>query len=103
MFSKIDKIKNIIKNSPEPKLIEEAFRFAESYYKEREKTSKENYLDHVIKVATIINEMGADPKVIAAGLLHDVLDEIPVSAQKIELKEIENKFGKEVAFMVERV
>jgi len=103
MFNKIDKIKNIIEKSSDPKLIEGAFRFAEAYYKERERISKENYFDHAIKVATTLNEMGFDSKVIAAGLLHDVIDEIPTFTQKIELKEIEKKFGKEVMFMVERV
>ena len=102
MFNKIDRIKNIIKKSSDPKLIEESFNFAEVAYKEKQRISKENYIDHVIRVALVLDEMELDPKTISAALLHGVVDGLPASTKNIELNEIEKKFGKEIAFLVER-
>lgn len=103
MFNKIEKIKSIIKKSSDPTLIEGSFKFAEAAYKENERISKENYIDHAIRVALFLDEIGLDAKTIAAAFLHDVADELPPSAKKIELDEVKKKFGKEVAFLVERV
>lgn len=103
MFNKTTEVKNIIKRSPDPKLIEEAFEFAREAYKERTRISGENYIDHAIRVASLLDKMGVDSKTIVAAFLHDAADELPPSAKKIELNEITKKFGEEVAFLVERV
>jgi len=97
------KLKNLIKNTDKPYLIEKVFDFAQEAYKERERMSQENYIDHALRVALLLKNMGLDSETLAAALLHDVVDESPSSAKKMELREIERKFGKETAFLVEKV
>lgn len=98
-----NKIQQIINKSLQPKLLEGVFKFARAAYKEKERVSGENYIEHAVNVASILNEMNLAPTTIAAGILHDAVDELPSSVKKAELVEIEKKFGKEVAFLVERV
>ena len=97
------KIQKILKGSSDRDLIEEVFKFAKTAYKDRKRLSGENYIEHAIRVASTLSEMNLDSKIIAAGLLHDVVDEMPFSLKKIELKEIEKNFGKEVSFLVKKV
>jgi GTP diphosphokinase / guanosine-3',5'-bis(diphosphate) 3'-diphosphatase len=95
-------IETLIKNSPNPALTRAVFEFAENAYKEMKKVSEENYIYHAVRVASVLNDMKLDQKTIDAALLHDVVDDLPLSAKKIHLEEIEKKFGKEIAFLVER-
>jgi len=97
------KIQKVLKRSSDRDLIETAFKFAKTAYKDRKRLSGENYIEHAIRVASVLSEMNLDSKTIAAGLLHDVVDEMPFSLKKIELKEIEKKLGREVSFLVKRV
>jgi len=96
-------IQKLISRSSNPKLIEEAFEFAKKAYKERYRISGENYIDHATRTALLLDKMDLDPTTIAFGLLHDVLDDAPNSAKKIEIKEIEKKFGKEVGILIEKI
>ncbi len=96
-------IQKIIKKSPDPKLIESAFEFAKENYKDKNRISGENYIFHALRVAEALDKMGLDPKTIAFGLLHDVVDDMPSSAKKVEIKEIEKKFGQEIAELVEKI
>lgn len=98
-----NKIRKILKRSPDRDLVKAAFKFAKTAYKGRKRLSGENYIEHTIRVSLFLSEMNLDSKTIAAGFLHDVIDEMPLSLKKIELKEIEKNFGQEVAFLVERV
>lgn len=95
-------IDNLIKKSPNPELTRAVFHFAENAYKEMKKVSEENYIYHAVRVASILNDMKLDQTTIDAALLHDVVDDLPVSAKKIHLDEIAKKFGKEISFLVER-
>jgi len=97
------KLKSLIKKIDNPDLIERVFDFAQAAYKERERMSQENYIDHALRVAILLKNMGLDSETLAAALLHDVVDESPSSVKKLELKEVEKKFGKEISFLVERV
>ena len=96
-------IQKIINRSRDPKLIEGAFEFAKLAYKDKNRTSGENYIIHAVRVASMLDKMELDPTTIAFGLLHDVLDDVPGSARKIELKEIEKKWGKEMARLIEKI
>jgi len=96
-------IQRLIKRSSDPKLIETAFEFAKKAYKEKFRVSGENYIDHAVRVALMLDEMELDATTVAFGLLHDVLDDIPGSAKKINAKEIENKFGKDIGGLVEKI
>ena len=98
-----NEIQKIIKNSPNPELIEDAFEFAKEAYKEKNRLSGENYIYHATRVALTLDKMGLDSITVAFGLLHDVLDDIPVTTKKIALGEIEKRFGKEIANLVEKI
>lgn len=95
-------IQKLIKKSSNPKLIKDAFDFAERAYKEKYRISGENYIAHAARVASTLNKMGTDPDTVAFGLLHDVLDDLPASSKKIEAKELEKKFGREISRLIER-
>ncbi|MDR2731701.1 MAG: RelA/SpoT family protein [Fibromonadaceae bacterium] len=60
--------------------------------------SGEPYIKHPIEVAKILADLKMDSAVIAAGLLHDVVEDTTHS-----IKEIQEKFGTEVAEMVDSV
>jgi len=96
-------IQKIIKKSLAPKLIEDAFEFATKAYKEKYRISGENYIVHATRVALALDKMNLDATTIAFGILHDVLDDVPGLAKKVETKEIEKKFGKEISKLVEKI
>ena len=95
MENLLEKIKE---NSKEPALIEKAFEFAKSAHSGQKRFSGEEYIEHPLRTALTLSEMSLDSKTIAAALLHDIVDDTPVS-----LNEIEEKFGKEIAFLVDGV
>ena len=84
-------IQKIINRSSNPKLIEDAFEFAKEAYRGKNRISGENYIVHAERVALELCKMNLDPTTIAFGLLHDVLDDAPGFARKVEIKEIEKK------------
>ncbi|HPN54612.1 MAG TPA: RelA/SpoT family protein [Candidatus Moranbacteria bacterium] len=80
------------------KLITEAYDFATKAHAGQKRDSGEDYIQHPIAVARILAQMGMRSKTISAGLLHDVAEDTPTS-----LEEIEKKFGKEIACIVDGV
>ncbi|MDP2741724.1 MAG: HD domain-containing protein [bacterium] len=99
----INAIQKIIEKSSDPKLIADVFEFSKQAYREKFRASGENYLEHTTRVAFSLNRMGLDTVTVAAALLHDVADDIPLSSQNIQLHEIEKRFGKEIAYLVEKI
>lgn len=97
------KIQKIIKHSDNPKLIEDTFLFAKEFYKDKKRLSGENYIHHAVRVASVLDGMKMDSIVIAFGLLHDALDDLPPYTKKIALSDIENKFGQELADLIKRI
>ncbi len=96
-------IQKLIKNSKDPKLIEEAFNFAKEAYKERLRFSGESYIEHAINVALILQQMKLDQKTVIAGLLHDIADTSSLSPEKkFDLGEIKKRFGQDIARIVEK-
>ncbi|MDQ3076686.1 MAG: RelA/SpoT family protein [bacterium] len=91
---------NLIKNpSPEDiTLIEKAYRFAEEAHKDQKRYSGEPHFVHLYETAKNLAELGMDTDTIAAGFLHDSLEDTKVSAQ-----EIQKEFGSEILFLVEGV
>lgn len=102
-LQKMNEIQKIIKNSSNPKLIEDAFEFAKEAYKEKRRLSGENYIEHALRVASALDKMGLDPLTVAFGLLHDVIDDMPAPTKKNELSGVEKKFGKEITNLVEKI
>jgi RelA/SpoT family (p)ppGpp synthetase len=98
-----DEIQKLIKKSSNPKLIEDAFVFAKEAYKEKFRISGENYLIHATRVAGQLSKMELDPTTVAFGILHDALDDVPVFARKVEVKEIEKRFGRDIGQLIEKI
>ena len=79
-------------------LICRAFQFAYGLHEGQYRASGEAYIAHPIAVATILREFGGSPPMIAAGFLHDVVEDTDVTVE-----EIEAHFGSEVRGLVEGV
>jgi len=82
----------------ELKSVLEAYEFAKLQHAEQFRRSGEPYIIHPLKVAQILAEMKLDTVSIKAGLLHDVVEDTATP-----LLEIEQRFGKEVARIVDGV
>lgn len=80
----------------------EKIRYTYSYAYEKHKgqfrKSGEEYIIHPLNVAIILTGIYADCDTLCAALLHDVVEDCDV-----ELSEIEEKFGKDIAFLVDGV
>lgn len=79
-------------------LIKEAYEFAEKAHEDKERYSGDPYFTHVFETAKILAEIGMSPTVVAAGLLHDTIEDSDVTDE-----DIEQKFGGEILFLVEGV
>jgi len=92
--------KELVKNRSEDdiKLIGYAFSFAQKAHAGQMRESNEPYFNHVFETAKTLALVGADTKTIAAGFLHDVIEE-----SGVDVKVLEKEFGKEIAFLVEGV
>lgn len=85
-------------NNDENKLICQAFEFAYKLHENQKRKSGEPYIIHPVAVACLLKELGGDSAMIAAGFLHDVVEDTDVT-----LEEIERRFGQEVRQLVEGV
>lgn len=79
-------------------LLKNAFEFAKKAHDGQKRMSGEDYFIHPFETAKILAELGVGPKTIAAGLLHDVLEDALISRE-----EFEKEFDKEILFLVEGV
>jgi len=86
--------------SPEGKwsIIEEAYHFAVKAHAGQTRVSGDVYILHPLGVAQIIANLELDPVTIAAGLLHDVVEDTEVT-----LAELKEKFGEEIGLLVDGV
>ena len=82
--------------TPDIALVERAFEFSESAHRGQFRKSGEPYITHPLAVASILSEWRLDAEGLAAALLHDVMEDTPVLRS-----EIESKFGRPVAAMVD--
>ena len=64
----------------------QALDFATQAHGMQTRASGEPYVTHPIEVATLLLEMGMDKSTIAAGLLHDVLEDTPVTPEDLAAK-----------------
>jgi GTP diphosphokinase / guanosine-3',5'-bis(diphosphate) 3'-diphosphatase len=75
-----------------------AYRVAEQAHREQKRASGEPYVNHCIIVAGILAEMRVPPSVVAAGLLHDTVEDTDVT-----LADLNRDFGEEIARLVDGV
>ncbi len=86
------------KEAPDIDLVSRAYHFAADAHKDQRRYSGEPYTLHTNEVAFYLAEAGLDAATIAAGVLHDTIEDAGVGA-----KVIEEKFGPEVVRLVEGV
>lgn len=80
------------------KLVSEAYRFAEDAHRGQLRFSGDPYFVHTAEVGFLLAEAGLDAKAIAAGLLHDTIEDAGASAEIIA-----ERFGDEVLTLVQGV
>ncbi|PMP69096.1 MAG: GTP pyrophosphokinase [Thermodesulfobacterium geofontis] len=80
------------------RIVEKAYEWAARFHEGQLRKSGEPYLSHPMEVAYILAQMKLDLPTIAAGLLHDVVED-----SQISIDEIKREFGEEVAFIVDGV
>lgn len=85
-------------NSEERKLVKKAYYFAENAHKKQVRNSGEPYFIHLVATAKNLAEIEMDEKTIAAGLLHDSIEDGVATEE-----EIKNEFGDEIAFLIDGV
>ncbi len=79
-------------------LIRSAYEFANDSHKGQKRVSGDLYITHPLSVAEIITRLRLDVPSICAGLLHDAVEDTSATT-----KDIEDRFGAEVAFLVDGV
>lgn len=98
----IDSLFDIVKdyNNKEENLIKikKAYELAKKSHEGVKRASGEPYINHPVIVANFLAIMKCDVDTICAGLLHDVIEDTPITKE-----EIEEKFGHDVADIVDGV
>ncbi len=79
-------------------LIQKAYEFAQKAHEGQQRLSGDAYLTHLVGVADILADLHMDSVTIAAGLLHDILEDTPVT-----LDQLKTEFGEEIANLVDGV
>ncbi|MCG1012927.1 bifunctional (p)ppGpp synthetase/guanosine-3',5'-bis(diphosphate) 3'-pyrophosphohydrolase [Tepidanaerobacter sp. GT38] len=92
--------KQILSYSPSADLsiIRKAYEFAKEAHSGQHRISGELFIFHPLEVAKILADLELDLPTIAAGLLHDVVEDTPYT-----IEDIESNFGPEVALLVDGV
>jgi GTP diphosphokinase / guanosine-3',5'-bis(diphosphate) 3'-diphosphatase len=78
--------------------VREAYEFGASAHEGQKRLSGEPYIAHPVAVALILAELHMDAQTIVAAILHDVIEDTPTAKDELEVK-----FGKEVAELVDGV
>lgn len=78
--------------------ITDAIELATNAHHEQKRASGEPYIIHPLSVASILIDWGMDIDTILAGILHDTVEDTSVTVEQIE-----QRFGSDVAFLVDGV
>jgi len=84
--------------SEDPWLVRRAYDIAAERHRDQFRNSGEPYLSHLLEVAHILADMRLDATTLAAALLHDVIEDT-----EFPLSRLQERFGEEVALLVEGV
>ncbi|MCW5852878.1 MAG: bifunctional (p)ppGpp synthetase/guanosine-3',5'-bis(diphosphate) 3'-pyrophosphohydrolase [Anaerolineae bacterium] len=79
-------------------VIRRAYEVAEQAHRGVMRDDGTPYICHCLATADILADLGLDPDTVAAGLLHDTIEDTP-----LKLEEIQAQFGDEIAHMVDGV
>lgn len=79
-------------------LVRKAYVYATEAHKDHKRYSGEPYMTHTAAVGYKLAAMGMGPRTICAGLLHDTIEDTPVTSEQVK-----QEFGEEVLFLVEGV
>ncbi len=92
-----DLIKKVLlyNHDADVELLKKAYDFSSKAHGSQTRIEGSPYIEHPLAVASILADMKMDTTTIAAGLLHDTIEDTSVSA-----KDIKNLFGDDVAFLV---
>src|SRR5690349_9568668 len=93
-------MKRMQENRPHDDLsiVKKAYDFSLKHHEGQSRASGEPYLVHPLEVALVLAEMKMDPVAVAAGLLHDSVEDTSVT-----IVDIRKEFGEQVAHIVEGV
>ncbi|HLI34844.1 MAG TPA: bifunctional (p)ppGpp synthetase/guanosine-3',5'-bis(diphosphate) 3'-pyrophosphohydrolase [Terriglobia bacterium] len=80
------------------KILRKAYEFSAREHQAQKRLSGEPYLSHPLEVANILADMRLDVVCLAAGMLHDVVEDTPAT-----IDQVRQEFGPEVARIVEGV
>ena len=96
-------IQKLINHSKDPQFIGEVFEFAKATYQDKKWLSGQDYyIDHAIRMALILSDLGLDQTTIAASLLYGAADTSLFNTNESVINEIEKKFGPEIANLTRR-
>src|ERR1051326_1680834 len=95
-----DLMKRMRENRPNDNLdiIKKAYEYSQKFHSGQTRASGEPYLVHPLEVALVLAEMKMDPVAVAAGLLHDSVEDTSITTV-----DIRKEFGEQVAHIVEGV
>ncbi|MBC7546072.1 MAG: bifunctional (p)ppGpp synthetase/guanosine-3',5'-bis(diphosphate) 3'-pyrophosphohydrolase [Candidatus Sericytochromatia bacterium] len=79
-------------------MVKNAYAFAREKHEGQKRASGEPYFLHCFAVATILASLNADPDMVAAGLLHDTVEDTGVT-----LEDLATRFNPSVATLVDAV
>src|ERR1700756_3550074 len=95
-----DLMKRMQESRPQDDLtiVKKAYDYSLKHHDGQTRASGEPYLVHPLEVALVLAEMKMDPVAVAAGLLHDSVEDTSVT-----IVDIRKEFGEQVAHIVEGV
>lgn len=97
-FNRIVKKVEAYSKNPNVHLLRKAYHFAYDIHIDHLRKSGAPYIEHCLETANELAELKMDPITIAAGLLHDVVED-----SYVPLEEVKELFGNEVALLVDGV
>ncbi len=80
----------------DPELLVRAYRFSEKAHEGQFRRNGDPFVTHCVEVAKILADLQLDTVTVASGLIHDVIEDTPVTSA-----DIEREFGKDIATIVD--